>query len=250
MATDVADLDIVIPVYQEGRNILATLESLEQHVKTRHRVLLCYDHDDDDTLQASATRSWSFPVVPVKNRGRGAHGAVVTGFAESTASCVLVFPADDDYNARRLDEMVAKLKEGNEIVCASRFIPGGSMVGCPFVKALLVRTAAFTLHHFAGIPTHDASNGFRLFSRRVIDSIPIESSQGFTYSLELLVKAHRLGLPIAEVPVDWFQRKHGESRFAVTKWLPAYLVWYRYAFATTWLRRAPATVPTKGHIEQ
>ena len=250
MAADVVDLDIVIPVYEEGRNILATLEALERHVKARHRVLLCYDHDGDDTLEAAASRPWRFPIVPVKNKGRGAHGAVVTGFAESTAPAVLVFPADDDYNAGRLDAMVAKLNEGNEIVCASRFIPGGSMVGCPWLKAVLVRTAAFTLHHFARIPTHDASNGFRLFSRRLLDLIPIQSSQGFTYSLELLVKAHRLGLPIAEVPVDWFQRKHGASRFAVSKWLPAYLVWYRYAFATTWLCRGPRSIVTRSPNER
>ena len=73
----------------------------------------------------------------------------------------------------------------------------------------------FTLHHLARLPTTDASNGFRLFSRRVIDRIPVESDQGFCYSIELLVKAHRLGWPIADVPVRWFERRHGASRFRV-----------------------------------
>ena len=45
--------------------------------------------------------------------------------------------------------------------------PGGDMVGCPLLKAMLVRSANFTLHHLARVPTRDASNGFRLFSRRV-----------------------------------------------------------------------------------
>jgi hypothetical protein len=125
-------------------------------------------------------------------------------------------------------------------------MPGGAMIGCPWLKGVLVRAANFTLHHFARLPTTDASNGFRLFSRRVIEQIPVESDQGFCYSIELLVKAHRLGWPIAEAPVRWFERRHGQSRFRVIKWLPAYLRWYAYAFATTWLRRKAASVTFKG----
>ena len=102
---------------------------------------------------------------------------------------------------------------------------------------------AFTLHHFARLPTETPANGFRLFSRRVIEQIAVESDQGFCYSIELLVKAHRLGWRIGEVPVRWFERRHGSSRFRVLKWLPAYLRWYLYAFATTLLRRPPRPSP-------
>ena len=121
------------------------------------------------------------------------------------------------------------------------------MVGCPWLKAVLVRTANLTLRHLARLPSTDASNGFRLFSRRVIERITVESDQGFCYSIELLAKAHRLGWRVGEVPVQWFERRHGESRFRVLRWLPAYLRWYGYVFATTWLRRSPETVTLKGN---
>ena len=92
------------------------------------------------------------------------------------------------------------------------------MVGCPWLKAVLVRAANFTLYRLARIPTHDASNGFRLFSRRVVTEIPIESERGFCYSIELLVKCHRLGWRIGEVPAHWFERTQGASRFQVIRW--------------------------------
>ncbi|HRC55017.1 MAG TPA: glycosyltransferase, partial [Kofleriaceae bacterium] len=223
-------LDIVIPVYNEGANIGPVLRSLAAHVKTPFRVLICYDRDDDDTLPALApAEAAGMRIVRVKNRGRGAFGAVVTGFADSQAPAVLVFPADDDYNAPRLDAMVAKFEEGCDIVCASRFIPGGKMVGCPPLKAATVRGSAFVLHHVARLPTHDPSNGFRLFSRKVLQALVLESTEGFTYSIEMLVKAHRLGWRIGEVPVEWHERKAGKSRFQVVKWLPAYFVWFAYA---------------------
>lgn len=236
------ELDIVIPVYNEGANILPTLEALERDVRTEYRVLICYDRDDDDTLPAIASRTWKKSVVTVKNKGRGAHGAVLSGFEASTAPAVMVIPADDDYNAARVDAMVAAFRNGADIVCASRFVRGGRMVGCPWAKAFFVRVSAFTLHWIARLPTRDASNGFRLFSRRVVATIPLESTEGFTYSIELLVKAHRLGWTITDVPAEWFERKAGTSRFAVFRWLPAYLAWYRYAFATTFLFRGPKSV--------
>lgn len=244
----VSQLDIVIPVYNEGRNIVAVLGALAREVKTPARVLICYDSEDDDTLSAIRSNPQAhagLPVDFVRNHARGAHAAVMAGFTASRAPFVVVYPADDDFNPAVLDRMVTSAQQGCDIVCASRFMPGGTMQGCPWLKAVLVRTAAFTLHRLARLPTHDATSGFRLFSRRVIERIAVESDQGFCYSIELLVKAHRLGWRIGEVPALWFERKHGTSRFRVLKWLPAYLRWYAYAFATTFLRRSPDTVPLK-----
>lgn len=234
--------DIIIPVYNEGAQITSVLDSLGQHVRTPFRVLICYDFDEDDTLVALDRYRAPFEIVRVKNRGAGAHAAVLSGFAASDADAVLVFPADDDYNAPRLDAMFARRREGCDIVCASRFIHGGAMVGCPPLKAFILRTSAFVLYHLARVPTHDPSNGFRLFSRRVVHDVPIESNAGFTYSIELLVKCQRLGWRIGEVPVHWYERRHGKSRFRVLRWLPSYLRWFLYPFATTYLRRGPGTV--------
>jgi len=243
--TTTPEVDVVIPVYNEGAFIGRVMDSFKQHIKTPIRVMICYDHDDDDTLPALRGYEAPFEIVFVKNRGKRALGAILTGFAESTAPAVLVFPADDDYNAPRLDTMFQRAREGYDIVAASRFIPGGCMEGCPPLKAALVRSSAFALHHVGRVPTHDSSNGFRLFSRRVLDSIPIESQKGFAYSIELLVKTHRLGWRIAEVPVEWHERKSGQSRFQVVRWIPQYLEWMAYAFQTTYLRKGPETVPVR-----
>jgi dolichol-phosphate mannosyltransferase len=241
-------LDVIIPVYNEGANILPALQALMQAVKTPLRVLICYDREDDNTLTAVQTNRDTLGALAiefVRNRGRGAHSAVLAGFAFSAAPLVLVMMADDDYNAGIIDAMVAKAESGCDIVCATRFMPGGSMVGCPWLKAALVRTGNFTLNHLSRLPTRDATNGFRLFARRVLDQIVIESDRGFCYSIELVVKCHRLHWRIGEVPAQWRERTHGTSRFQVMKWLPAYLRWYFFAFATTYLRQSAKTVRLK-----
>jgi glycosyltransferase involved in cell wall biosynthesis len=241
------DLDIIIPVYDEGENIPDVLKSLQKNVKTSFRVLICYDKEEDNTLPIvkAIMNDVSFPIVFVKNIGHGVHKAVTTGFDYSDSPAILVFPADDTENSCIIDKMYEKFRQGNDIVAASRFMEGGCMRGCPWLKSLLVRWASFTLHRLASIPIKDASNGFRLFSRKVLDTILIESTMGFTYSLELLVKCHRMHWSIAEVPASWHERDKGESHFHLFKWLPHYLRWYFYGFSTEYLNKAPSTIKLK-----
>jgi len=244
-----SEFDIIIPVHNEAENILPILESLETHVKTPFRVFICYDHDDDNTLPVIRNNNnrYSFQIVEVKNRGKGPHGAVITGFERSNAPAAIVFPSDDTFNAPIIDQMYEKFKEGNDIVGAGRFIEGGCMKGCPWVKALLVRTASFTLHHIAKIPIRDSTSGFKLFSRKVLERIFIESTEGFTYSLELVVKCHRLRWKIDEVPAQWYERTKGKSRFRVFKWLLPYIRWYIFGFMTTFFKMSPETVRLKSN---
>ena len=237
------ELDIVMPVYNEGAGIVPVIRSLNKHVRTPFRLLVCHDRDDDTTLAAvRAMDREGCTVEFVRNSGSGVLGAIVTGFVHSAAPTVLMMPADDDYNAPRLDAMVERIRSGVDIVCPSRFVGDGCMVGCPLAKAVLVRLTAWFMYHVVGVPTHDPTNGFRLFSRRVLDRIPIETTAGFAYSMELLVKAQRLGWRIEERPVQWFERKTGKSRFRVLKWAPSYLQWVWYALATRFLGRGPETV--------
>ncbi len=236
-------LDVVIPVYNEGRNIVLALDALRAEVRTPFRVLICYDFDEDDTLDAvRAYPADDLEIVLVKNPERGPHSAVRAGFAASRAPAVLVYMADDDYNAGIIDEMVARFRGGCDVVAASRFMPGGSMVGCPTHKWLITIVGTFALYHVARLGVHDSTNAFRLFSRRLLDTVELESDTGFTFSVELLAKAVRLGWRVDQVPARWFERSDKPSRFRIFAWIPAYLRWLLYALATAWLGRGQGTV--------
>ena len=243
-------LDIVIPVYNEGETIHSVLDSFIESVQTPLRVLICYDDDHDNTLSAleSYPKRDEIEIVLVKNHGRGAHEAVMSGMSRSEAPAILTWPADDDFNAGIIDGMVQLTDDGCDLVAASRFVKGGCMQGAPWLKSVLVRLASFTLYHIARLPVRDSTNGLRLFSRRVIERIPIESTVGFCYSIELLAKCHRLGWKIGEVPSVWYERTVGQSRFRVLKWLPGYLRWYFYIFNTTFLRAKSVTLRPTDHV--
>ena len=225
-------LDIIIPVYNEAENISAILEQFKLHIKTNYRILICYDFDEDNTLPVIKKYQDQFNIKLIKNASIGSLAAIVTGFKQSVAPYILVYPADDFINTKIIDHMVMLAQNGADIVCPSRFMPNGKMENAPFVKALLLRCGNFFLHYFIKIGTHDASNGFRLFSRKVLEHFTIESKKGFTYSIELLVKAHRSNFSIQEIPSIWIERTKGNSRFKVFSWLPTYIRWVLYAVNT------------------
>jgi hypothetical protein len=154
---------------------------------------------------------------------------------------VLISMADGSDEPGVVDPMVALARDGADVVAASRYMGGGRQVGGPRLKRLMSRTAGLTLHWFAGVPTHDPTNNFKIYSRRFLDSVTIESTAGFELALELTVKATIAGRRVAEVPTTWRDRTAGQSNFKLRKWLPHYLHWYRVAFAGTlkrWHRRA------------
>ena len=168
--SNVVELDIVVPVYNESDNIIPFLLALKKMVRRPvFRVLICYDFDEDTTLSVIKRHQdlfYGLFIDFIRNDGRGPHSAVLSGFKASQAKAVLVMPADDLQNASIVDSMFEKSQSGAHIVCASRLMRGGSMRRCPLLKNILVRCAGYSLYYLAGLPTHDASNGFRLFSSK------------------------------------------------------------------------------------
>ena len=236
-------LEIIIPIYNEGEKVIKLLNQFQILIKTKFKVLLCYDLNDDNIFNyEKELKKFNFEIILVKNSSTGPCAAIKEGLFYGNSDCVIVYPADDLLNINIIDQMYISFKNNNDIVVASRFIKGGSMKGCPLIKSILVRLASSTLYLLSSIPVRDASNGFRLFSRRLLNIVKIESKVGFAYSLELLAKCNRLKLQISEIPAQWEERSEGSSRFKIFKWLPTYLRWYFYGLGTTWLKKGPKDV--------
>ncbi len=223
-------LSIVIPVYNEGEVIAKTLKGIEEKVKTPHETLIVYDMDDDNTIPAVKKLGKTYPNVKlVKNiYGRGALNAIKTGLNKARGDAVCVTMADLSDDPVSLNEMIRKFDQGFDIICASRYMKGGKQIGGPFIKQLLSRTAGVSLHYLVGIPTHDVTNSFKLYSKKFLDKTKVESTGGFELGIELTVKAYFDGWKVTEVPTTWDYLAK-QSRFKLMAWLPNYLKWYLLA---------------------
>lgn len=223
-------LGIIIPVYNEGSNIEATITAIEEKVKSPHQVYIVYDFDEDDTLPVvKRLIDGGMDIKLVKNPVRGVVNAIKTGLKEAKEDFLLVTMADlsDDYNV--VDEMVALMSKGYDVVCGSRYMRGGKQLGGPIIKKTISRLAGISLWYLAGLPTHDATNSFKLYRKKMLDNLTIESNGGFEIGIELATKAHFGGYNVTEIPCIWNDRALGKSRFQIIKWAPQYLKWYYYA---------------------
>jgi dolichol-phosphate mannosyltransferase len=226
------ELSIILPVFNEGDAVEPILRGLADGVSTPHELVVVYDFDGDTTVPVIARLALELPALRgLRNDlGRGVLNAMKAGIAGTTSQYVLISMADGSDEPHVVDGMVVLARNGADVVAASRYMRGGRQIGGPPLKRLLSRVAGLTLHWFARVPTHDATNNFKLYSRRFLDTIVIESTAGFELALELTVKATIAGREIAEVPTTWRDRTTGASNFKLRKWLPGYLRWYAAAF--------------------
>lgn len=235
-------LDIIIPVYNEAKYIKATLDEIKRCIHADIQVYIVYDMDTDNTLpvinDCVRNKEYSYPILLLKNKyGRGALNAIITGLYETKSDHKLVMMADLSDNLEVVDTMYVKAQEGYDVVCGSRYMKGGSQTGAPKFKSFLSRMAGLSLHIVTGIPTHDCTNSFKMYSDKLIKNIKIESSGGFEVGLEILTKAWVNGYKITEVPSQWQEDEDRVSNFHLFKWLRHYLRWYFYCMFGTYFKR-------------
>ncbi len=239
------ELSVIMPVFKEGDAVEPVIRALDAGVSAPHEILVVYDFDEDPTVPVIARLANDLPAVRgLRNDlGRGVLNAMKAGIAASNAPYVLITMSDGSDEPHVVDPMLALARDGADVVSASRYMRGGRQVGGPRVKRLMSRAAGLSLHWFAGVRTHDPTNNFKLYARRFLDTVTIESSAGFELALELTVKATLAGRRVDEVPTTWRDRTAGESNFKLRKWLPHYLHWYATAFRGRWLRRGRPVGP-------
>ena len=222
-------LSVVIPVYNEGENVVTTLRGIVEKTSTRPlEVLIVHDFDEDTTVPVVQRLRAEMPQLRLhKNTlGRGVLNAMKSGLRAARAPYVLITMGDGSDNPSDIDPMYHLARGGADVVAGSRYMRGGRQLGGPLLKRTMSRTAGLSLHWLGGLPVHDATSNFRLYSKRLLNQVTIESKGGFELGLELTVKAYRLGLRVDEVPTTWRDRTEGQSRFKLWQWLPRYLHWY------------------------
>lgn len=225
-------VSIVVPVFNEGESIIQVLNRICESVSISFEVIVVYDSTDDTTVPVLELFSVRDPRVRgvLNTLGRGPANAIRFGMSTATAPVVVVTMADGCDDPMQIVDLARLVERGVVVACASRYVRGGQQVGGPFLKGLLSRVAGVTMFWWARVGTRDATNSFKAYSSRFLEQVGVESSHGFEIGIELVSKARRHRLPVAEIPTIWLDRTLGVSNFRLWSWIRHYLKWYFHAF--------------------
>jgi dolichol-phosphate mannosyltransferase len=223
---------VVIPAYNEGEAIVSCLDRIFESVDLPVEVIVVYDSEEDTTRPWVEKYAREDPrVVPLcQAPASGPARAIRAGVEAASAPVVVVTMADGCDDATQIGALTRLVERGVVVAAASRYSRPGQQVGGPALKGLLSRMAGLSLYYLARVGTRDATNSFKAYSAEFVKAVGIESDAGFEVGIELVAKARRHRLPVAELPTIWLDRAFGTSNFKVWAWLPRYLRWWLYAF--------------------
>jgi dolichol-phosphate mannosyltransferase len=225
-------VSVVIPVYNEGPEVVRHLERILREVLLPAEILVVHDMPEDTMVPYVNELARTDPRVRavLNTYGRGPANAIRFGIDAARAPVAVVTMADGCDDPQQIDDLARLVDRGVVVAAASRYMPGGQQVGGPRFKRIASRWAGKTLKTFARVGTRDATNSFKAYDTDFVREVGIESNTGFEIGIELTAKATRLRRPVAEIPTIWLDRQLGESHFDVGRFMPSYLRWYFFAF--------------------
>ena len=233
---------IVIPAHDEEANVATTVTSIAQRLDAEaipFEVVVVDDHSSDRTAAEVARVAQTWPTVRcIPNlRHTGFGNAIHTGLESfrGEAACIVMADASDDPS-----DVVAywrAIERGYDCAFGSRFTRAARVVEYPFLKLLLNRSANVLVAVLFGIRYNDITNAFKCYRREVIESVKPILSHHFNLTVELPLKAIVRGYSWTVIPTNWYNRKHGSSKFKIKEMGSRYLFIVLYALIEKWLSR-------------
>ena len=199
-------------------------------------VVVCDNGSED--ASAEVAREAGARVVA---EGRPGYGrSLATGIAAARGRYIIMADADASYDLGAVEPMIEALRAGADLVMGNRFrgriAPGAMPWAHRFIGGPLF---SFLLRLFFGAGVGDVHCGMRAFTREAFQRLALQTS-GMEFASEMLARAERIGLKIAEVPVDYHPR-------AGTSKLRRYRDGWRHLrfllmYSPTWLYMLPSAL--------
>jgi glycosyltransferase involved in cell wall biosynthesis len=209
LAVSTCVLDIVIPVYNEERDLPGCVRTLHRYladeVPYRSRITVADNASTDNTLAVARQLADELPdvdVIHLDAKGRG--GALYAAWMASDADVVAYMDVDLSTDLSALMPLVAPLISGHsDVAIGSRLAATSRVVRGP-KREFVSRSYNLILRGMLGAQFSDAQCGFKAVRADVARRLlPLVADTGWFFDTELLVIAERAGLRIHEVPVDW-----------------------------------------------
>ena len=234
-------LSVVMPVINEGANLKVLLPILKSAINARHEVLVVYDIPDDNSIPVVKAMQKKYPGLGlVYNKlGKGVINAIKSGVKEASGKYVLTVAADDIGPPLAINDMVALMDKGCDLVNGTRYKHGGRNAGGVFISRFLSTTANNIFHVLSGSSLTDPTFGVKMFKRAKFNELSLESKPvGWAVAFEFAIKAQASGWKLGEVPLISLNRLYGKGKSTFRlNWVREYMKWFLFGITRLWLRK-------------
>ncbi len=232
---------VVLPAFNEAENLKSLIPSILSHLEDsgfQYEVCVVDDGSTDNTAALMTSFSTDYPIrLLTHSENHGLGRALLTAFKTLAAECddddvICTLDADNTHSPLLFGPLARKVSEGFDVVIASRFAPGGEVVGLSVFRRILSRAAAMFLSAVYPVEgVTDYTSGFRAYRASAIvkglDQFGdrLITRADFSCNAELLMKVLSLGAKPAEIPLRLrYDRKHGKSKLQLFKTVFGYFV--------------------------
>jgi dolichol-phosphate mannosyltransferase len=179
---------------------------------------------------------------------KGLGAAYIAGFRwalDEGFGAIVEMDADGSHQPEELRFLLAAL-DHSDLVIGSRWVPDAAVIGWPKSRQLLSRGGNAYARLILGIGLRDLTSGYRVYRDTALRQIGVENlqSQGYSFQVDLTVRAWQAGLVVIELPITLVQRAIGTSKMSGAIIVEAVWRITRWGITARWRRLvAPRVVP-------
>lgn len=221
---------VILPTFNEAGNVEDMTAAIRAAAPGVH-VLIVDDNSPDGTGAIADRIAGASEAVSVLHREfkEGLGPAYIAGFRVALAAgaeLIVEMDADFSHDPAQLPSLLAAAGEGKaDLVIGSRYVPGGGVTEWGAVRQVISRGGSLYARTMLGLDVQDLTGGFKVFRRRVLEALDLDSveAHGYAFQVELTYRALQLGFRVTEVPITFRERHVGASK--MTGAIVAEAVW-------------------------
>lgn len=209
------DVSVIVPVLDETTALITTVDTVMQHNQDaiRELIIVVCTRTTAQARACAQTLLAKYPEhITVREQTRKyLGGAMQDAFGWARGSHVLMMSSDGETDPHLVKTLIARAREGHDIVTATRWAQGGGFApGYSRVKLGLNWAFQRLFSHLYGTQLTDLTYGYRIFRAAWVKDVAWEELR-HPFLLETLLKPLRLGAQVVEVPCTWHARQEGVS---------------------------------------
>lgn len=218
-----SDSIVIIPTYNEKENIERMVRKVFSLPKAFH-VLIVDDGSPDGTadIVRQLQNEFNGALHLLERKGKlGLGTAYIAGFRwalERTYAYIFEMDCDFSHNPEDLVRLYdGCVQQGGDMSVGSRYVKGGAVKNWPFKRLAMSFGASLYVNTVLWLGVRDSTAGFVCYSRRVLETIDLDSIQfiGYAFQIEMKYNAKQLGFRIVEVAITFIDREHGVSKMSM-----------------------------------